>query len=143
MTLPHWVRKSRVISVAPAPMKNHALAFLEALAHCAPDTLENRFSLVSSRLGLGLAWERNELELLYEATCSAARCNIALNGWAGAGGKIRPEDEPTRSRLEGEFMSARDRLFASPGWQALPEDRQALLRRIFLEVFVAEDKVRP
>jgi hypothetical protein len=124
-------------------MKNHGQAFLEELASQPPDTFEGRFSTVSTKLGLGRDLGRNELQLLYQATLEAALCNLRINGLAGCGGKVRPEDEPNRTRLEREFMEARDMLFASPGWQTLTESEQVKLQKIFLSVLVTDDKLAP
>jgi hypothetical protein len=125
-------------------MKNDGQTFLEELGHCPPNTFERRFSVVSGKLGLGTTWERNELQLLYEATLSATRCNLMFNDAGAPAGKTgRPHNESNRTRLERDFMAACDILFASPGWQALSEARQKLLRTIFLGVCVTDQNLAP
>ena len=122
-------------------MKNPAQAFLQELGSLPPDTFESRFSRTSTQLGLASALSRNELTLLFEATFRATLCNLAINGLGALGGNIRPDQEPNRSRLERDFMVARDVFYASPGWQTLEETDQEPINRIFLGVSVAEDKL--
>ena len=122
-------------------MKNHSQEFLEQLASHPADTFESRFSLVSNRLGLASTLNRNELTLLYEAAFRATLCNMALNGLGEYGEEIRPELEANRTKLEWDFMVARDMFYGSPGWQELAEGEQELIKKVFLSVFVAEDKL--
>lgn len=122
-------------------MTNSGQPFLDELAAFPPDSFENRFSMVLGRLGVASALERNELALLFEAAYRATMCNIALNVIGAKTNVIRPQDERERSRLEYAFMVARDALFASPGWQALPRADQLALSRIFLTVLVAPEKM--
>jgi hypothetical protein len=68
-------------------------------------------------------------------------CNIAFNGLSLPSREIQPAREQERTRLELEFMVARDVLFASPGWQALSRVDQLALSRIFLAVAVAPEKL--
>jgi hypothetical protein len=65
-------------------------------------------------------------------------CNIALNGLGGCGGRIKPEREPNRRRLEGEFMAARDKFYACAGWQVLSPFLRHPVQSIFLRIFVEE-----
>lgn len=122
-------------------MTNHSQCFLDQLATFPPDTFENRFSLVVRRLGVAMTLERNELILLFEAAYRATLCNIAFNALGTPNRDIQPARERERTRLEFEFMVARDVLFASPGWQALPRADQLALSRIFLTVAVAPEKL--
>ena len=89
-------------------------AYLNELAGFPPKTFPSHFSSSATRLRLGTFLDRTELKWLYEAAFVAALCNIAINGLGGCGGRIKPEREPNRSRLEREFMVARDRLYAWP-----------------------------
>lgn len=122
-------------------MKNLAAEYLQELAHLPPDSFESRFSRTSIQLGLADSFSRNDLTLLYEATFRATLCNLAINGLGALRGNIRSEEEANRSRLEREFMMARDVFYASPGWQSLEETDQEPINRIFLGVSVAEDKL--
>jgi hypothetical protein len=122
-------------------MTNHSQSFLDQLATFPPDSFENRFLLVVRRLDLAIALGRNELTLLFEAAYHATLCNIAFNGLSNPNREIQPAKEQERTRLEFEFMVARDVLFASPGWQALLRADQLALSRIFLTVAVAPEKL--
>ena len=122
-------------------MTNDGQSFLDQLAAFPPDSFENRFSLVAGRLGLAAALERNELTLLFDAAYGATLCNIALNGIGLKGGAILAKNEHERSRLEHEFLVARDVLFASPGWQGLARPEQLALSKIFLTVLVTPEKL--
>jgi hypothetical protein len=122
-------------------MNTPAQEFLQNLAAFPPDTFENRFSEESERLGLGNRFDRNELTLLFEATFRGALCQRAVNGGEHYG-EIRPEGEARRTLLEWDFMTARTTFFASPGWQSLPRGIQKAIERVFLMVFVAEEKLR-
>jgi len=124
-------------------MRNTGQAFLDKLANLPPDTFESRFSKTSTRMGLGVAFGRNELTLLYEAAVRAELCTIVLNSPRAADGKIKPLDEVTRVKLETEFLNARDILYASPGWQNLLASEQDLIQRIFLAVVIAECNLAP
>jgi len=124
-------------------MRNNAQAFLDTLANLPPDTFENRFSKTSTSLGLGLVFGRNELTLLYEAAVRAQLCTIVLNSPRVADAKIKSLDEMTRVKLETEFLTARDILYASPGWQNLSASEQDPIQRIFLTVVIAECNLAP
>ena len=115
--------------------------YLDELAGFPPRTFPSHFSSSAIRLRLGTVLDRTELKWLYEAAFAAALCNIAINGLGGCGGSIKPEREPNRRRLEWEFMAARDQLYACAGWQALPPFVKHPVQRIFLRVFVNEDKL--
>ena|ERR1044071_99321 len=121
-------------------MKNPAQEYLQELGSLPPNTFENRFSRVSSQLGLAGELSRNELSLLYEATFKATLCNLAINGLGALAGKISGDQEVSRCRLEQEFMVARDIFYASPDWQTLEEPEQATIDKVFLSVMVGEDK---
>ena len=123
------------------PMKNPAQEFLQELGNLPPDTFESRFSRASNQLGLAGELTRNELTLLYEATFRATLCNLAINGLGTLAGKIPNEQEPNRSKLERDFMVARDIFYASPGWQTLEPLEQATIEKVFLGVMVADDKL--
>ena len=115
--------------------------YLEELASLPPNTFESRFSRISTRLGLGRALSREELARLFDAAFAAALCNIAINGLGGCGGKIKPDQESNRIRLEREFMAARDALKSSSGWQRLPSSKRDSAARIFLKVLVANENL--
>jgi hypothetical protein len=68
-------------------------------------------------------------------------CNIAINGLGGCGGRIKPEHEPNRRRLEREFMAARDKLYACAGWRALPPSVRHPIQIVFLRISVNEDNL--
>jgi hypothetical protein len=123
-------------------MQTEGQNYLDQLAGPSCNGFEWRFSKISIRLGLGNTLIGNELRLLYEATFCATLCNIALNGLGGCRGKIRPERESNRVKLETEFMVARDRFCSSTGWKSLPLSQRGAIQRIFLNVFVTEDKQR-
>ncbi len=123
-------------------MKTDGESFLDELASLPAQSWENRFSKRSRKLGLGIILDRNELKLLYEASCFANACNLALNGMgSGECGMPLPENEGQRIRLERQFMVARDMLFASPGWQLLSDSERKPIARTFLKVSVQEDKM--
>ena len=115
--------------------------YLNELAGFPPRTFPRHFSSSATRLRLGTVLDRTELKWLYEAAFAAALCNIAINGLGGCGGRIKPEREPNRSRLEREFMAARDKLYACAGWQALPPIVKHPIQRMFLRISVNEDKL--
>src|SRR5215469_13926650 len=100
-------------------MKADGQDFLEQLASFPPNTFEGRFLKTSIRLGLGSDLEASELAFLYHAAFRAALCNIAFNGRGGCNGEIKPEQEGSRTRLEHEFMIARDRFQSCSGWKGL------------------------
>jgi hypothetical protein len=116
-------------------------AYLEELAGLPPKTFSSHFASSAKRLRLGTFLERTELTRLYEAAYLAALCKIAINGQGGCGGIIKPERESNRRRLETEFMTARDKLYACAGWQALRPFVKHAVQRIFLRVFVNEDNL--
>jgi hypothetical protein len=115
--------------------------YLEELAGFPPKTFPSHFASSATRLRLGIFLDRTELHWLYEAAYLAALCNIAINGLGGCGGIIKPERESNRRRLETEFMSARDKLYACAGWQALRPLVKQPVQRIFLRVSVNEDNL--
>jgi hypothetical protein len=122
-------------------MKKDDQDFLEELSGFPPNTFENTFLKITTRLGLEHALNGNELRLLYDAAFPAALCNIAMNGLGGCGGRIKPEREANRTRLENEFMAARDRFYASPSWKNLPAAQRGMIQRILLRVYVRPDKL--
>jgi len=122
-------------------MKNDGQDFLEKLADSTPETFEERFELWSNRLDLGRWFSRNESILLYEAALRAVLCNVALNG-TDPNATGHPDAERFRRSREIDFLEARDILFASPGWQALPLGEQSRLANAFLAVRVMEHKFR-
>src|SRR5271155_1889302 len=93
--------------------------FLDALAAFPPRTFESNFSRLSRRLGLGRLLSGSELNHLYQAAFKAALCKIAFNGLGGCRGRIKPEMERYRTKLETEFMAAKEVLFESVGWSNL------------------------
>lgn len=115
--------------------------FLEALASLPSYTFESRFAKTLAGIGLGGVFDRNELKLLYEASVRALACNLAINGIGTAGEQIRLQDEAKRSRLEREFMVARDLFYASPGWQNLGNQQRQPVESTFLSVFVLDDRL--
>ena len=115
--------------------------YLDELAGFPPKTFPSHFASRATNLHLGAALDRNELKWLYVAAFEATLCNIAINGLGGCGGKIKPEREPNRRRLERDFMAARDRLYGCAGWQTLsPSDRHPI-RSTFLRVSVDADNL--
>ena len=119
-------------------MKTDGQEFLEQLESFAPNKFATRFSKHCTKLGLGAALDANELNLLYKAAFRATLCNIAINGLGGCEGKVKPEREVNRTRLEWQFMAARDQLYASRGWQLLSLAEKGSVGRVFLNVFVAD-----
>jgi len=116
-------------------------AYLDELAGFPPKTFPSHFSSRATRLRLGAVLNRTEIRLLYEAAFEATLCNIAINGLGGCGGKIKPEREPNRRRLERDFMAARDRLYARAGWQGLSSCDRHPIQSAFLRVSVNEDNL--
>jgi hypothetical protein len=115
--------------------------YLNELASFPPRTFPSHFASSATGLHLGTALDRTELKWLYEAAFLATLCNIAINGLGGCGGRIKPEREPNRRRLEREFMAARDKLYASAGWQALPPLVRHPIQRVFLRISVNENNL--
>ena len=122
-------------------MKTDGQAFLEHIAVSSTNKFEVRFSRISSRLDLGEALDARELSLLYEAAFLATLCNIAFNGLGGCSGQIRPDREIVRTMLEREFMTSRGRFLTCAGMKRLSVPQAASIEKIFLSVFVAEDKL--
>ena len=116
-------------------------SFLRELVCFPAHSFEGRFCQTSTRLGLGSALSCDELVLLYEAAFYATLCNIAFNGLGGCRGTVKPQRESTRRNLEKAFMAARDSLYASAGWNALPVSPRGSVERVFLNVFVASDNL--
>lgn len=119
-------------------MKADGQDFLEQLSSFPTNTFEGKFLKTSIRIGLGPDLAADELSLLYRAAFRAALCNIAFNGLGGCDGQVKPEQEPSRIRLEREFMVARDRLYACVGWKTLRKSQKESVERILLQVRVAE-----
>ena len=117
-------------------MKSNSQDFLAQLTALPPDCFEHHLGERLERLGLGAMLEPNDLTLLCEAALRANICQGALNGVQE--GKISPQQEAKRVRLEWEFMTARDIFYASPGWQTLDESVHDIVRQMFLNVTVAE-----
>jgi hypothetical protein len=115
--------------------------YLNELAGFPPRTFPSHFAGSATRLRLGTVLDRTELKWLYEAAFLAALCNIAINGLGGCGGRIKPEREPNRRRLEREFMAARDKLYATVGWQALPPFVRHPVQTVFLRISVNENNL--
>lgn len=119
-------------------MKTDGQEFLEQLDSFAPNKFARRFSKNCTRVGLGAVLDGDELNLLYKAAFRGTLCNIAINGLGGCDGEIKAEREANRTRLEWQFMAARDELYASAGWRALGPAAKGSVERVFLNVFVAE-----
>ena len=122
-------------------MKTDGQSFLDQLAGPMCSGFARRFSKISIKLGLGKTLMEHELKFLYEATFRATLCNIAFNGLGGCAGEIKDEREESRIMLEWEFMAARQNLFGSAGWEALPASVKGSIKNIFLRVFVAEENL--
>jgi hypothetical protein len=122
-------------------MNTNGHGFLEALASFPPESFEGRFLKISTKLELPTALNGDELNLLFDATFFACLCNIAFNGLGGCRGKIKPEQEGHRLRLERQFMASQDKLFQSPGWKGLPEARRESVRTICLRVLVRHENL--
>lgn len=104
-------------------------------------SFKTRFGRIARRLGLNTGLSRSEISRLYEAAFLAALCNISFNGLGGCCGEIRPENEPTRCRLEQSFMDACANFFESPGWKSLSTARKKSIRSIFLKVEVDNENL--
>jgi hypothetical protein len=115
--------------------------YLNELGDSPPETFASKFANSATRLQLGAALDATELEWLHEAAFVAALCHMAINGQGAWGGIIEPEQEPNRRKLESEFMVARDRLYASAGWQALASSARQLIQRLFLRTYVNEENL--
>jgi len=122
-------------------MKTDAQNYLDQLADSSHNGFERRFSKISIRLGLGNNLMEKELRLLYKATLYATLCNIAFNGLGGCGGQIKREQEANRMNLERRFLSARDKLYGSAGWEDLRASSKGEIQRIFLRVVVVDDNL--
>ena len=93
------------------------------------------------RMGLNDGLKRDELMRLYEAAFLAALCNISFNGLGGCEGQIRPENEPTRRRLEQSYMAARDTFYRCVGWKSLSSARRKSIQNVFLTVLVDDENL--
>ncbi len=102
---------------------------------------EKLFSSVAAKLKLDEKLQQNELRLLRRAFFQAFVCNVAFNGLGGCQGKIRPDRELNRIRLEQTFMRARARLYACRGWQRLPCRARQRLEATLLRVEISEDNL--
>ncbi len=111
---------------------------LRELGKAPVDSYEFFFSLEANELGLGTAFDRNDLRLLFEASLRALACDIALND-KGASPEKRFEEERRRRKFEYDFMDACQVFFACPGWQSLPAPQQETVRHRLLEVRVHDD----
>ncbi len=94
---------------------------------------------MSRRLGLGRILSGSELNSLYQAAFKGALCKIAFNGLGGCGGRIKPEMERYRTKLETEFMVAKTVFFDCLGWTKLARAERSSVERLFLHVEVAEE----
>jgi hypothetical protein len=118
-------------------MKKDGQEFLEKLSGFPPNTFQGNFSKTSARLGLGSTLSCAELRLLYRAAFQAAMCNIAMNGLGTHGGRtIGQARETDRTRLEVDYMFARDQFQASRGWRNLPAAQRGAIQRVLLHVCV-------
>jgi hypothetical protein len=115
--------------------------FLKELAKFPANTFEGRFFQFSTQLDLAGLLSESELMLLYEAGFYATLCNISFNGLGGCAGKIKPERENNRRRLEQAFMGVCETLYASQGWAALPTVSRDSIQNKFLNVHVAPDSL--
>jgi len=122
-------------------MDTDGQSFLDQLANSSGNGFAVRFSRISTRLGLGVYLNGNEVSMLYEAAFYATLCNIALNGLGGCGGKIKAEKEQIRLSIEREFMAARAKFWTSSGWHALTPSQKESVRNIFLRVSIREDNL--
>jgi hypothetical protein len=113
-----------------------APGFLETLAEFPPNTFENRFSILATRLNLAATLDETEMTCLFWAAFVACLCNISFNGLGGCNGQIKPEGERNRIALEQEFSARRQRVLKSPGWKALPTPTRKEAAHIFLSVSV-------
>jgi len=120
-------------------MKNPSQQFLRELGSLPPDSFEGRFSQASNQLDLARTLSRNELALLFEASLKANSCNLVIN----TPGDLRERNlqEANCSRLELEFMVARDILYASPGWQTLESEEKEAIEKVFLGIAVADEQL--
>jgi hypothetical protein len=115
--------------------------FLLELVELPLETYEHFFAERAWRLGLGAVFDRNDLRLLYEASLCAASCNYAFNECCRCGFSSAVQHEPHRTRLEYDYMAARDLFYASPGWQNLAESKRAQVEQSFLNVSVRDDQL--
>ncbi len=115
--------------------------FLDKLARFPENSFEARFLRTARRLGLVSKFSTDELRLLYRASFRAVLCNIAFNGLGGCDGRIKPQQELNRVRLEEEFMAASARVYACMGWRRLATNEQARLAGLFLTVLVADENL--
>ena len=122
-------------------MRKDGQDFLDALAEFPPRTFESNFSTVSRRLGLGRRLSGGELNFLFQAAFKAALCKIAFNGLGGCGGRIKPEMERYRTKLENEFMAAKAEFFDGDGWRTLTDAERAAVEDFFLRVEVTESNL--
>ncbi|HTL15908.1 MAG TPA: hypothetical protein VL793_01655 [Patescibacteria group bacterium] len=122
-------------------MNNDGQDFFEELASCSRASFKTRFGQLIRRMGLNAGLKRDELSRLYEAAFLAALCNISFNGLGGCEGQIRPENEPTRRRLEQSYMDARDNFCRSTGWKGLSAARRKSIQSVFLTVMVDDENL--
>ena len=122
-------------------MNKNGAEFLARLSLLPQNSFENTFSKLCSRMGLAVVLNGDELKLLYSAALIADVCNIALNGLSSSGGCLEAAREADRTMVEIQFMAARDRFFASPGWSRLPAAQRGTIQRTLLRVEVRPEKL--
>jgi|SRR5579883_1380379 len=119
-------------------MESDSQDFFDELASCSRTGFKTKFSRDVRRLRLNESLNRSELASLQKAAFLAALCNISFNGLGGCEGEIRPENEPTRLRLEHSFMSAVHNFYQCPGWMNLKASQKQAIRAAFLTIEVNE-----
>jgi len=122
-------------------MRTDGEQFLQSKATSRPGSFGQRFFTASNLLGLGSKLNQDDLLLLHDAAFQAALCNIAFNGLGGCNGQIRPQRENHRRNLEGQFMNARNAVYASPGYKTLPAPLKNDVERCFLTIEVTDENL--
>ena len=119
-------------------MASDGQKYLPQAVEVLPPAFQDKVREIAARLDLDKWLDETELNALSQAAYYGTLCNIAFNGLGGCQGEIRPDREGNRMRIEREFMAARNRLWETAGWQALPEIKKGPAHRIFLNVYVVE-----
>jgi hypothetical protein len=122
-------------------MRTDGQKFIDLLAVFPPSTFESTFSSTCNRLELGESLSPEDLTLLFEAAICAALCNIALNGRGGCGGRISPQAERNRIRLERKFMSACKAFWTCDGGRNLSRAKKSEIQHFILRVEVQEENL--
>lgn len=115
--------------------------FFEESTSCPRSSFKTKFDQTIRQMRLNPALKPAEMARLGEAAFLAALCNISFNGLAGCEGRIDPDKEQTRRRLEVAYMDACRDLYLSPGWKKISTAQKESVRNVFLTVMVDDENL--